>query len=58
MNDRRGPVLEGARVTVHLAEPATDEEVLAALGKRVTGKLAELWVLRKLGELTVGRRVI
>jgi hypothetical protein len=58
MNDRRAPVLEGARVTVFLTEPATDEEVLAALGKRVTGKLAGLWVLRKLGELTVGRRVI
>lgn len=45
-------------MTVFLTGPATDEEVLAALGKRVTGKLAELWVLRKLGELTVGRRVL
>lgn len=58
MNDRRAPILEGARVTVFLDRPATDEEVLAALGKRVTGKIAELWVLGKLDELTVGRRVL
>lgn len=49
-------VLEGATLIVQVDHKVTDDEVLGALGKRVTSKVARIWVTRMTPDgLTVGR---
>lgn len=43
-------MLEGAELVVHVSRPVTDEQILGALGKRVTSKVSRIGVITDWGK--------